>query len=137
MSGMFRALIFRDLLILYHGFYLLHIQDCFSIIDAKKNIARQCSITQYSVSIVDMEDGIIYGDDRSLSGLKLPLQVMIGNENRQFPSYLSTEEPDMLTLDDSEDEPRLKMSCGHALCKMIIFIMNFLFAYTELNQRYM
>lgn len=127
---MFRALIFRDLLILYHGFYLLHIKGCFSILDAKKNIARQCSITQYSVSIVDMEDGIIYGDDRSLSGLKLPLQVIIGNENRQFPSYLSTEEPDMLTLDDSEDEPRLKMSCGHALCKMIIFTMDFLFAYT-------
>lgn len=77
-----------------------------------------------------MEDGIIYGDDRSLSGLKLPLQVIIGNENRQFPSYLSTEEPDMLTLDDSEDEPRLKMSCGHAFCKMIIYTMDFLFAYT-------
>lgn len=77
-----------------------------------------------------MEDGIIYGDDRSLSGLKLPLQVIIGNENRQFPSYLSTEEPDMLTLDDSEDEPRLKMSCGHSLCKMIIYTMDFLFAYT-------
>lgn len=68
-----------------------------------------------------MEDGIIYGDDRSLSGLKLPLQVMIGNENRQFPSYLSTEEPDMLTLDDSEDEPRLKMSCGHALSADSLF----------------
>lgn len=67
-----------------------------------------------------MEDGIIYEDDRPLSGLKLPLQVMFGNENRQFPSYLNTEEPDMLTLDDSEDEPRLKMSCGHALCEKII-----------------
>lgn len=73
----------------------------------------------------------MYEDDRSLSGLKLPLQVMIGNENRQFPSYLNTEEPDMLTLDDSEDEPRLKMSCGHALCKMIIFIMDF---YSHINK---
>lgn len=63
----------------------------------------------------------MYEDDRSLSGLKLPLQVMIGNENRHFPSYLNTEEPDMLTLDDSEDEPRLKMSCGHALSADSLF----------------
>lgn len=95
--------------------------DCLSILDAKKNIAHQSGISQYSVSIVDMEDGIIYEDDRPLSGLKLPLQVMFGNENRQFPSYLNTEEPDMLTLDDSEDEPRLKMSCGHALSADSLF----------------
>lgn len=72
-----------------------------------------------------MEDGIMYEDDRLLSGLKLPLQVMIGNENRQFPSYLNTKEPDMLTHDYFKDEPRLKMSCGHALCKMIILTILF------------
>lgn len=78
-----------------------------------------------------MEAGLIYGDDRSLSGLKLPLQVIIGNENRQFPSYLNTEEPDMLTLDNSEDEPRLKMSCGHALCKKIASYNRFLHPYLQ------
>lgn len=81
-----------------------------------------------------MEDGIIYEDERSLSGLKLPLQVMFGNGNRQFPSYLNTEEADMFTLDYSEDEPRLKMSCGHALCKMIIFIMDF---YSHIHKLHM
>jgi hypothetical protein len=72
----------------------------------------------YSLSIVDLEEGILYEDGRQISGLSSPLKVMVGNENRQFPSYLNTEEPDMLTLDDSEDEPRLKMSCGHAICKL-------------------
>lgn len=80
----------------------------------------------------------MYEDDRSLSGLKLPLQVMIGNENRHFPSYLNTEEPDILTLDDSEDEPRLKMSCGHALCKKTVsYIDFFLSVFKELTVKLM
>lgn len=80
-----------------------------------------------------MEDGIIYGDDWLLFGLKLLFQVMIGNENRQFFLYLSIEELDMFMFDDFEDEFCFKMLCGYVLCKMIIFIMNFLFVYIELN----
>jgi hypothetical protein len=93
------------------------LQACEFILDVKKKIAPQYGVTHHSISIVDVEEGIIYGDERPISGLSSPLQVMVGNENRQFPSYLNTEEPDI--LDDFEDELRLKMSCGHAICKSI------------------
>ncbi|XP_062578211.1 uncharacterized protein DDB_G0292642-like [Saccostrea cucullata] len=95
--------------------------SCSSILDVKKKIAPEFGVTHYSVSIVDLEDGIIYEDGRPISGLSSPLQIMVGNEDRQFPSYLNTAEPDMLTHDDSEDEPRLKMSCGHAISADSLF----------------
>ncbi|XP_048767940.1 E3 ubiquitin-protein ligase RNF217-like [Ostrea edulis] len=94
---------------------------CTSILDVKKKIAPRYGVSHYSLSIVDFEEGILYEDGRQISGLSSPLQVMVGNENRQFPSYLKTEEPDMLTLDDSDDEPRLRMSCGHAISADSLF----------------
>ncbi|XP_061195765.1 uncharacterized protein DDB_G0292642-like [Saccostrea echinata] len=84
-------------------------------------IESDCGVSRYSISIVDLEEGIIYENERPISGLSTPLQVMFGNENRQFPSYLNTEEPDMLTYEESEDEPRLKMSCGHAITADSLF----------------
>lgn len=87
--------------------------------DIKKNLAETIGIDCYYIDIVCLEDGIIYENDRNIDGISRPLQVMVGNPVRKIPTYLVTSEPDMIYQDVNDEEPRLKMSCGHAISKKI------------------
>ena len=71
---------------------------------------------------MDGEEGIIYDDSRDVQSLPRPLQVMVGRAERSVPDYLITSDPDMILQDPSDEEPRLKMSCGHAISKFGIYI---------------
>ncbi|XP_062573653.1 uncharacterized protein LOC134235525 [Saccostrea cucullata] len=86
-----------------------------TIRDAKEKIASTLGIYQYYVEVVNLEDGIIYESNRATQSLPKPLQIMVGNPDRKIPSYLITTEPDMIEQDANDEEPRLKMSCGHAI----------------------
>lgn len=70
-----------------------------------------------------MEEGIIYNDCRDVTTLSRPLQVMVGTDERRVPFYLLTTDADMIDQDPDDEEPRLKMSCGHAIsqCSCINF----------------
>lgn len=88
--------------------------------DMKNNLAETIGIDCYYIDIVCLEDGIIYENDRNIEGISRPLQVMVGNPVRKIPTYLVTSEPDMILNQDVNDkEPRLKMSCGHAISKTL------------------
>lgn len=83
--------------------------------DAKRNIAINENLSNFHfVDIVCVDTGTIYADEVNLSALRTsgPVQVMIGNEDRKFPSYLETDEKDPICPDD--DEPRFRMPCRHA-----------------------
>lgn len=85
--------------------------------EMKKHLAQTIGIGFHYVDIVCLEDGIIYENDRHINGISRPLQVMVGNPQRKIPRYLVTPEPDMIYQDVSDEELRLKMSCGHAISK--------------------
>lgn len=83
--------------------------------DAKRNIACNEKLRSFrSVDIVCIDTGTIYADEVNLSSFRTsgPILVMIGNEDRKFPSYLETDEKDPICPDG--DEPRFLMPCRHA-----------------------
>lgn len=86
-----------------------------SVGEIKTPIAALCGVPRHCVEIVDMEEGIIYDDCRDVTTLSRPLQVMVGTDERRVPFYLLTTDADMIDQDPDDEEPRLKMSCGHAI----------------------
>lgn len=81
----------------------------------KTPIATLCGVPRHCVEIVDKEEGIIYDDYRDVTTLSRPLQVIVGTDERRVPFYLLTTDADMIDQDPDDEEPRLKMSCGHAI----------------------
>lgn len=74
--------------------------------------------THYSnIHIVCLAKGLIYPDDKKIDTIPRPLEVMVGNLDRKILPNFETSLPDMLSKDDSESDPRVKMSCGHAISK--------------------
>lgn len=67
------------------------------------------------IECVCLEEGIIYPDKRPIADIPKPIQVMVGNPDRKVLTNVAATEPDMITEDVSE--PRIKMSCGHAISK--------------------
>ena len=51
-----------------------------------------------------------------------PILLKLWLVERTVPDYLMTSDPDMILQDPSDEEPRLKMSCGHAISKFGIYI---------------
>ncbi|XP_048768788.2 E3 ubiquitin-protein ligase ariadne-1-like isoform X2 [Ostrea edulis] len=89
--------------------------QCVTVGDAKRNIACNEKLRSFrSVDIVCIDTGTIYADEVNLSSFRTsePILVMIGNEDRKFPSYLETDEKDPICPDG--DEPRFLMPCRHA-----------------------
>ncbi|XP_048769171.2 ranBP-type and C3HC4-type zinc finger-containing protein 1-like [Ostrea edulis] len=86
--------------------------------ELKNNIAALLGIQYSDIDVVHLEDGIIFENDREIQGLSTPLQIMVGNPERTIPPHMVTTEPDMIMEDD---EPRLKMSCGHAITPYNLF----------------
>ena len=66
---------------------------------------------------MDKDEGIIFDDSRDVQSLPHPLEVMVGRAERIVPDYLMTSDPDMILQDPRDEDPRLKMSCGHAISK--------------------
>lgn len=91
------------------------LQNPFTVGECKKKFAAKLGTQHYYIEVVNLEDGIIYENEREIQGLSTPLQIMVGNPDRKIPSYLVTTEPDMIMQDEDDEEPRLKMSCGHAI----------------------
>lgn len=81
----------------------------------KKHLAEEIGIDFLSIDIVCISDGIIYENTRSIDGIPTPLEVMVGNPNRKISPDLVTPKPDVIV--PSETEPRIEMSCGHAISK--------------------
>jgi hypothetical protein len=88
-----------------------------SVGEVKKPIASLCGVPRHCVEIVDLEEGLMYDDSRGVSSLSCPLQVMVSADERHVPCYLVTTDMDMIEQDPYDEEPRLKMSCGHAISK--------------------
>ncbi|XP_062580645.1 uncharacterized protein LOC134242559 [Saccostrea cucullata] len=88
---------------------------CTTVGENKGPIASLCGVPRQCVDVVDFEEGLIYEDSRRISNLTLPFQVMIGATERRVPFYLVTSNVDMIEQDPYDEEPRLKMSCGHAI----------------------
>lgn len=63
-----------------------------------------------------ISDGIIYENTRPFDGIPSPLEVMVGNPNRKISPDLVTSKPDVIV--PSETDPRIEMSCGHAISKI-------------------
>lgn len=87
----------------------------------KTPIATLCGVPRHCVEIVDKDEGIIYDDYRDVTTLSRPLQVMVGTDERRVPFYLLTTDADMIDQDPDDEEPRLKMSCGHAITPYNLF----------------
>lgn len=103
--------------------YLVSIlQTLFIILQTGSNI-KQMTInlaeimnTHYSnIHIVCLAKGLIYPDDQKIDRIPRPLEVMVGNLDRKIPPNFETSLPDMVSKDESD--PRVKMSCGHAISK--------------------
>lgn len=90
-------------------------QNPLTVGECKKKIAALIGTQHYDIEVVHLEDGIIYENEREIQGLPTPLQIMVGNPDRKIAPYLVTAEPDMILQDEDDEEPRLKMSCGHAI----------------------
>lgn len=90
--------------------------------DVKKPIASLCGVPRHCIEIVDLEEGLVYDNSREVSSLPRPLQVMVGADERHVPGYLVTTDVDMIEQDPYDEEPRLKMSCGHAISKYSVSI---------------
>ena len=86
----------------------------------KGPISFICGVPRHCIEIVDKDEGIIFDDSRDVQSLPRPLAVMVGRAERSVPDYLITSDPDMIY--PSAEEPRLKMSCGHAISKFGIYI---------------
>ena len=46
-----------------------------------------------------------------------PILLKLWLVERIVPDYLMTSDPDMILQDPRDEDPRLKMSCGHAISK--------------------
>lgn len=67
------------------------------------------------IDIVNIEDGSIYKESTPLGEIPTPIQVMVGNPDRNVPVNCATNKPDMITGDTTE--PTVMMSCGHTISK--------------------
>ncbi|XP_062580736.1 uncharacterized protein LOC134242644 [Saccostrea cucullata] len=92
-----------------------------TVSEIKGPIASLCGVPRHCVDIVDLEEGLIYENSRGILNLPRPIQVMIGANERRIPFYLVTTEVDMIEQDPDDEEPRLKMSCGHAITPYNLF----------------
>lgn len=78
---------------------------------AKTAVAKALGEMGHNVDVV--ENGGIVDGSRLVKDVGRPLQVVVHNTNRQLPEYRQTTEQDM--MNPWEDEPRCRMSCGHAI----------------------
>lgn len=96
--------------------YIPSLQTGLNIIDdVKKQLAERFGANFADIECVCLEKGIIYPHERPVADILNPIQVTVGNPDRKILTNLAATEPDMFTEDVSE--PRLKMSCGHAISK--------------------
>lgn len=89
------------------------------IIDVRKQLAKRFGVNFADIECVCLEKGIIYPNERPVADILKPIQLTVGNPDRKILTNLAATEPDMFTEDVSE--PRLKMSCGHAITPDSLF----------------
>ena len=70
---------------------------------------------------MDKEEGIIYEESCDTACLERPFEVIVGKKERRVPISLQTRDLDMIDGALGGNDPRIKMSCGHAISKFCIF----------------
>ncbi|XP_056015902.1 uncharacterized protein LOC125675441 [Ostrea edulis] len=81
--------------------------------EMRKSVALKLDTEYWLVDIVNIDNFFIYDSDTTSDVLHDPFHVMVWAESRPVSGHITTSKPDIVW--EYESDPRLELSCGHAI----------------------
>lgn len=79
----------------------------------RKSVALKLDTEYWLVDIVNIDNFFIYDSETTSDVLHDPFHVMVWAESRPVSGHITTSKPDIVW--EYESDPRLELSCGHAI----------------------
>jgi hypothetical protein len=90
--------------------------------EIRKSVALELDTEYWLIDIVNLENFFVYDPETTCDVLHDPFHVMVWAENRLVSGQPTTTKPDIVW--EYETDPRLELSCGHAISKWLLFFIS-------------
>ncbi|XP_061195877.1 uncharacterized protein DDB_G0292642-like [Saccostrea echinata] len=92
---------------------LYNVPKAGTVDEIRRSVASMLNTEYWLIDIVNIENFFIYDPETTSDVLHNPFHVMVWAESRPLSGCKTTTKPDIIW--EYESEPRLELSCGHAI----------------------